>query len=596
MNYVPDTYSQIILGLTSKENLLLLHPINLDKENIILSIIGHYSRKFSEKRIAIIIPKSSLKSYYENYFKNKEFAEKEIYFPTSLESTEKRKRSYAQKRIVVITPHLFHNDLLRKNLNSNDFGFLIFDHAHTIKGKHASVKLLEVFYQTNPFIKIVGFTAYPFTQAEEIAEICSHLLITKIEFCKSSNPMIQNSLLKSHEKHIVVPLNKSIYNLVYDLNRTLKEYETLFKKKLHLNPFTIKSKIKNISEKLHLEYGYTEADGYIQKMVEYINIQNIKELLEVFGLRAAKQYILFQRKKVLEGNCSAYLYEWRQKFVNSRLIKDLISEIEFLETQTEHPKISRFIQLISNLREKKGYSRFLVIVNNKTIANILPIRIATLGLSNRFMSSNYSKKEKEKLIQDYNSGKLNVLIVTKKINVESDVEIYFNVPKRVTWFTERKENEGERYIFITHRTLEEKILYKYLSREKNFEKISLQLNVQKVLARNQQKLFNNKISERMNNRTKAMLNVVRTFSKNQQQSDSKTMKKFDDGYNDSIVYIQFLSNCTREEAQKISSYFPNEESLNPQSLNLDMLESLFIKPRADELYQAVKGRLDLVSD
>jgi len=591
-----DTYSQIILGLTSKENLLLLHPVNLGKENIILPLLGHYSLKHPEKWIAIIIPNSDLKKEYVKYFENKENIETEIYFPTSLESTEKRKRSYAQNRIVVITPHLFHSDLLRKNLNSNDFGFLIFDHAHTIKGKHASVKLLEVFYQTNPHVKVMGFTAYPFAKEEEIAEICSNLMITKIEFCRSDNPMIQSSLLKSHEKHIVVPLNKSIYNLVYELNRTLKEYETLFKKKLDLNPFTIKSKIKKLSEKLHLEYGFTEADGYIQKMVEYINIQNIKELLEVFGLRSAKHYILFQRKKVLEGNSSTHLYEWRQKFVNSRFIKDLISEIELLETQTEHPKISRFIQLISNLREKKGYSRFLVIVNNKTIANLLPIRIATLGLSNRFMTSNYSKKEKDKLTQDYNSGKLNVLIVTKKINVESDVEIYFNVPKRVTWFTERKDNEAERYIFITHRTQEEKILYKYLSREKNFEKISLQLNIQKILAKNQQKLFNNKISEKMNNRTKAMLNVVRTFSKNHQQSDSKTMKKFDDGYNDNIVYIQFISNCTREEAQKISSYFPNEESLNPESLTLGMLEHLFRKPRADELYQAVKGRLDLVSD
>lgn len=596
MRDTPDTYSQIILGLTSKENLLLLHPVNLDKENIILSLIGHYSLKHPDKRIAIIIPNSNLKKEYGKYLENKENLEKKVYFPSSLESTEKRKKSYSQNKIVIITPHLFHNDLLRKNLNSNDFSFLIFDHAHTIKGKHASVKLLEVFYQTNSLVKVMGFTAYPFAKEEEIAEICSNLMITKIEFCRSDNPMIQNSLLKSNEKHVVVPLNKPIYNLVYDLNRTLKEYETLFRKKLDLNPFTIKSKIKKLSEKLHLEYGFTEADGYIQKMVEYINIQNIKEILEIFGLRAAKQYILFQRKKVLEGNSSAYLYEWRQRFVNSRFIKDLISEIELLETQTEHPKISRLIQLISNLREKKSYSRFLVIVNNKTIANILPIRIATLGLSNRFMSSNYSKKEKDNLIHDYNSGKLNVLIVTRKMKVESDAEIYFNVPKRVTWFTERKENEGERYIFITHRTLEEKILYKYLSREKNFEKISLQLNVQKVLARNQQKLFNNKISEKMSNRTKAMLNVVRTFSKSQQQSDSKTMKKFDDGYNDNIVYIQFISNCTREEAQKISSYFPNEESLNPQNLTLGVLENLFMKPRADELYQAVKGRLDLVSD
>jgi ERCC4-related helicase len=586
MNY--DTYSQIILGIATKENTLLFLPERFDSVNLKKLLTKFFLKSEVGKKIAVItLEKESVKSG-QTIFMEDEFENYQANVFLSTDKTENRKELYSKSNIVLITPHLLKNDFLRQLIVPKDFSLLLIDNAHLARGKHALALMLEIFHQNNSFIRIIGFSSYYFTSMEELQEVCQNLLTTKIEFRNSEQEILISS---RREQIITVPINKQLYDFCFEVNRYIREYQTFLKEKGVQRPLTVRKEFPSFVMHLKTRFDDDQQRVLLRKAVELMNFQTLKDLVESYGVNAAIRYMNSLRDKN-ENTEEEKISNLHSKFVRTPIFTELLDELRKLSESTDHPKYSRLLQLIHDLKNKRNFSRFIIISNNKSVVQKIPKFLSENSLESKILPRKQSK-EKNTIKSQYEEGRINILVSTKIENLNTDALIFFNNPSRYSDYLQITKNGQQVYILLTHRSNEERVFHNFRNREKKFEKLLADPNIQKTLVLNQQSIFNKKMHTKMDNRTKAMVSVVQALSR-RKTSDSKNHKKNE--IDEKITYLQFLANCTKEEAKIIIAKIPNEFQSKLEDIKLDFLSEIFPEKRARKIYENIKGRKALVAN
>jgi len=123
------------------------------------------------------------------------------------------------------------------------------------------------------------------------------------------------------------------------------------------------------------------------------------------------------------------------------------------------------------------------------------------------------KKQLEEL-ERFDKKKIQIVLASKNIPLNTDFTFLYSLPKQKTLFRELIQRPNCKCI-ITHRSIEEKIFYKWNER-KNGSLIGELLSdkqVKEALLFNQQQFFNKKMMQMINPRTKALMTLNRFFEK-----------------------------------------------------------------------------------
>ncbi|NPD89954.1 MAG: hypothetical protein HGN29_14675 [Asgard group archaeon] len=584
-----DTYSQIILGTATKENTLLILPEWFDTSILKTLLTKYFLKTEKHQKIAIIsIEKEALKTNL-TVFSEDEFSDYSLNIVFSSDSIKKRKEKYVESDILFITPHLLKNDFLRQLVVPSDFSLLLIDEAHLTKGKHALALMLEIFHQNNIFIRIVGFTSYFFGLKEDLQEVCQNLLTTKIEY-RNPDQDVKSPLNK--EKTITVPINKQLYDFCFEVNRYIREYQTFLKDQGVNRPLTVRKEFPSFVMHLKSKYEIDQQRVLLRKAVELMNFQTLKELVEASGLKAAIRYMENLKDKnenIIEEEKISNLHS---KFVRTPIFTEFLNELRKLSKTTDHPKYSRLLQLILDLKSKRNFSKFVIISNNKSVVQRIPEYLADNALECKILPRKQSK-EKEALVTHFKEGKINILASTKIEQIEADALIFFNNPSRYSDYLQSTKDNSEIYILLTHRSNEERVFHSFRNREKKFGKLLSDLDIQKTLVLNQQNLFNKRMRTKMDTRTKAMVSVVQALSKGR---DMDSRKNYTDQTYEQVRYLQFLANCTKEEAETIIERYPKRNATKFEEISYGFLSEIFPEKRARKIYDNIKGRKALVTN
>lgn len=587
-----DTFSQIVLGVASKENTLLFLTPNYDKSHVSLILIRYFLKKHPEQKIGIILPDTDI---FSEYYSKLNTEKEETYLLTTVDSSDSediRKEKYSKNNILIITPHLLRNDIFRKFISPNLFSLLIVDHAHLAKGKHATVKLLEIFHQNNLWVRLVGYTSHNLSKVEDIVEVCSNLLIMKIEIYEEFSPRAAYESSKTKEQTIIVPLNKPIYDFCFEINRYIREYTEFLKSKGIIKPVTVRKNFPQFISDVRSKFEQDEQQIIIRKTIELINFQILKDLIEVSGTKAAIRYMENLRSRVVKSEEAEYIKNLHVNFVRTPIFSELLEELNQISEKTNHPKFARLNQLIHQLKLKRNFSKFQVIASNKSVLASLPAYFDEIGMRSKIVSSS-RKKEKERLIDDFKKGNIQVLISSKVLNIESDALIFFNNPIKFATFVERVSSESEVYIFLTHRSNEERVFHNFRNRERNFKNKLDDPRIHQILVQNQQQIFKKNLDKKMDVRTRAMVNVVSALAKNRKEK-KETGKEVEHNLEE-LKYIQFLTKCSIEDAKLIFTENPDIENLKPDLSTQELLKNIFSERKADHFFSNIKGRKELVS-
>ncbi len=587
-----DTFSQIVLGVASKENTLLFLTPYYDKSQVSSILIRYFLKNQPEQKIGIILPDTDI---FNEYY-TKLSAEKEEVFQlttfNSSDSEDSRREKYSKNNIIIITPHLLRNDIFRKFISPNQFSLLIVDQSHLAKGKHAIVKLLEIFHQNNIMVRTIGYTSQSLSKAEDIVEICKNLLITKIEVYENFSPRAAYENAKTKEQSIIVPLNKPIYDFCFEINRYIREYTEFLKSKGIIKPITVRKNFPQFISDVRSKFEQDEQQIIIRKTIELINFQILKDLIEASGTKAAIRYMENLQARVVKTEEAEYIKNLHVNFVRTPIFTEFLEELNQISEKTNHPKFSRLKQLVHQLKMKRNFSQFQVIASNKAVLASLPAYFDEIGMQSKIVSSS-RKKEKERVIDDFKNGKIQVLISSKILSIKSDALIFFNNPIKYATIVERVASESEVYILLTHRSNEERVYHNFRNREKNFKNKLNDPRIHQILVQNQQQIFKKNMDKKMDVRTRAMVNVVSVLAK--KRKEKKEIRKEVEQNLEELKYIQFLTKCSIEEAKLIFNENPEIEKLKPDLSTQKLLKNIFSEGKADHFFSNIKGRKELVS-
>jgi ERCC4-related helicase len=505
-----DTYSQIILGTVTKENTLLILPPNYSTKRITRILMDYFSTSKPNQKIAVLYPDIKKREIVEsNGVQSPNGPKISLVNSTSVKV---RQDQYSSSDVFIMTPHLLRNDIFRQIVSLKDFSLIIVEEAHLAKGKHAIVKLFEIFHQNKLFVRTVGYTSFFFKDFQEIDEVCKNLLITKIEFGKEKSFILTSLETNFNEKIITIPINKSMYNFCSELNRYIREYQSFLKKRGVNKPLTVRREFPDFIMHVRKEYNHDQQRILIRKAVELINFQTLKELVEASGINAAIKYLENLEMKNSETKGDEKVSNIHSSFVRTPIFRELLLELKTISKDTDHPKFHRLVQLMNELKEKNQLSSFFIIVNNKTVIKNLSTFLKNSGLDNVILQKNQTK-ERENTLSKFLKGEIRVLLSTKLIELEADAIIFFNNPVKYSDYLERRNKDSDVYILLTHRSNEERVFHKFRNREKIVGKILEDSRLKQRLIRNQQIIFKKRINEQMDSRTKAMVDVVRVLQK-----------------------------------------------------------------------------------
>ena len=256
---------------------------------------------------------------------------------------------------------LLRNDILRQMISPDSFSLLFFSDSDMVRGKHASVQLIEIFQKNAFFVRIAGLILNRIQSIEELDQICENLLITKIEYIEEKNQNVYSSN-KLFEEKITVPINKPIYEFCYEINRYIREYQTFLKEKGVDKPLAVRKEFPDFVMNLRNEYNPDQQQILIRKAIELINFLSIKELVESSGPLAAISY-MERLSRGGQTESEDRLSTLITKFSRTPVFSELLTEIRKLSTNTQHPKLERLKELLIALKTKTGFKRFYIIAN-----------------------------------------------------------------------------------------------------------------------------------------------------------------------------------------------------------------------------------------
>ena len=170
-----DYQKNIVTNCKNKNSLVVL-PTGLGKTIIGILLISNCLKKYLKAKIIILAPTRPLVSQHRaSCEKFLDIDLKEITSFTGKIAPEKRISLFQSSKIIISTPQVIKNDLMRGRYNLKQVSLIVFDEAHKTKGNYAYTFISEEYVSTCSDPLILGLTASPGKDYDRIQHKISFL-------------------------------------------------------------------------------------------------------------------------------------------------------------------------------------------------------------------------------------------------------------------------------------------------------------------------------------------------------------------------------------------------------------------------------------
>ncbi|MEK6906737.1 MAG: DEAD/DEAH box helicase [Nanoarchaeota archaeon] len=487
---IPREYQQRIFETCIEKNCLVILPTGLGKTLIGLMLTIERMNRFPGKKVVFLAPTKPLAEQHLIYFKKnlpELFGDMQLF--TGKINSEKRKKIWQTADIVFSTPQCVANDLKKELYNLKEVCLLIEDEAHRCTKNYDYNYVAKEYMKQAENPRILGLTASPGSEASKIKEICKNLSIEEVELRTRENDDVKKYLQELEFEKILVDFPEDFNEIKKALLILFNNYiDELKSRRVLFGPYS-KIDLINLQKKISLSLSHSGTNyNYMlgaSACAQAIKIQHALELLETQTLKSFNKY--------MKG-----LVEQASKKQSKGVVR-LVSKPEFtfaysmsnelLTKGIEHPKVEKLIEVIKKEVLEYNSPRIIVFTQFRETASIISERISEISntKSKVFVGqakkdgSGINQKEQKKIIEDFSSGKINVLCATCIAEEGLDIPevnaviFYEPVPSAIraiqrTGRTARLK-KGKLIILITKKTRDEAFYYASRSREKKMHKI-----------------------------------------------------------------------------------------------------------------------------
>jgi len=511
----PREYQTEIFSKCSIKNCLVVLPTGLGKTLIALMLAVDRMIKFPDEKILFVAPTRPLAEQHLGYFKKhlpELFATLELF--TGKTPAETRKNLWQNAEIIFSTPQCIENDLVNGLYDLKSVSLLVVDECHRCLKNYAYTKIAKLYNQQAGNLRILGLTASPGHEKSKVQEIADNLNIEAIEVRTRKSEDVEEYLqeLKFQIEKVDFPqefqeireLLKVIYNRKTE---ELKSRKLLFgvanKKTLLDTQFRIMRSISSGNKNFNLLLGASAC-------AQALKLQHALELLETQTLFSFNQYIqsLFDDAKKQKSKAVVNLVkfpEFNQAYTKLALL---------MAKKAEHPKLIRLKEIIETELKTNPKIKIIIFAQFRdTVTKICKTLNEISGITARVFvgqakkgegknETGLSQKEQQEIIQEFSSGRINILVATQiaeeglDIPEVSAVIFYEPIPSAIRQIQRRgrtaRLEKGKLIMLITKNTRDESYYWTAFHKEKKMyqalEEIKSELET-KTEDKQQKRLF-----------------------------------------------------------------------------------------------------------
>ena len=445
------------------DNTLIILPTGLGKTVVALLVAVEVLS--SGKKVLMLAPtKPLVEQHYETF--SRWLKDVRIGTMNGFMDPENRARTIRDNDMIVCTPQVVNNDLDNEMYPLTDFGLIIFDEAHRAVGNYAYVGIAERYHRG----LTLGMTASPGYDMEKIKEVVNNLDIGRIDMRSEDDadvsPFVHDIFINRIEVNMPQDLKDVIDILRKMLDPYIKELVEMglmdpnwpaSTKHLLVVGDSLQKRLAR-GEKTVIIYRGLIAQSASVKLLHGIG------LAETQGMTSVRNYMLKIEEETLHSKPS----KASKELVSSQHFKELKKIFE--TTKVEHPKIARVMGLVSSKINSGEDTRVIVFSQYRDTCEMLVgklSQIENVRVGKLIGQSNGGLKQKEQvsMLEDFRSGKYNVIVSTsvgeEGLDVTStDMVIFYEpVPSEIRTIQRRgrtgRKNTGEVYVIVAKGTRDE---------------------------------------------------------------------------------------------------------------------------------------------
>ncbi|UZJ54810.1 hypothetical protein CBS101457_004130 [Exobasidium rhododendri] len=416
-------------------NVLVALPTGLGKTLIAAVVILNYYRWFPTGKIIFVAPTKPLVAQQQQAC----HGICGLPWDCAVEMTGGTKANlrgdeWKTKRIFYMTPQTFENDLCSTAVDAEDVVCVVVDEAHRATGNYAYGKVIKWITRRNPFFRVLALTATPGNKPEKVQEVIDNLHINLIEIRTEEAVDIRKYVHTKTEDPVVVPLGgivKELKDLFVKLMRPL--LETLNKNGLYnvkdpasVAPYALTAMYKDSHKRTIINqrklFNQVRELGEMARALEYL----IRYSVDMFMERLTDM----QSGSSDKGKKTVTKRQMGKSRDNAviRDIERLYEEAQKKEGKVRHPKMEYLQNVVAahfaseEEQGRRADTRIMVfcqfrecvleIVDLLNEHNGIDATVFVGQAADNKGNKGMRQKDQEQTIQDFKSGKFNVLVAT----------------------------------------------------------------------------------------------------------------------------------------------------------------------------------------
>jgi len=359
-----------------------------------------------------------------------------------------RKELWMNRHVFFCTPQTLMKDLSSGNLDGSAIVCLVLDEAHKATGKYDYVSVIPLLEEAGARFRILGLSATPGTSIKSIQEVINNLRISKIEVRLETDPDVVPYI---HDRQMEIVMVKTNTALAQVEELWLKVMKPILQKLRKSNALiTVRAKddsaitpwcIKRAQAEWHERHAGDDRSALDQWFSAAAQLVGITQDLRYYGIGMVKTRLeriisnpkFPKMRSIIAGK--DFQDAWREVLAASSSSADADEK----DLKKNNPKLEKLEEvLVEHFERKKavGESTRAIVFSQyrdavEEIVNLLLTKRPLLK-PNKFVgqattSRNKSNKrknsttlgtagmkqwEQQQAIQDFSSGKINVLVCT----------------------------------------------------------------------------------------------------------------------------------------------------------------------------------------
>ena len=603
-DFIPRLYQETIFATAINHNVLTVLPTGMGKTALAMMRAAYRMHQYPDSKVLILTPTRPLcQQHYDTLIRHLDIDPTQIVFFTGHIKPEKREELWKFARVIISTPQGLTNDIISAKIKLADVSLLVFDECHRATGDYDYVWLAKQYNKTASHPRILGLTASPGSDLEQIGEICKNLYIEEIEVRTEDDPDVKPYIQDVKISWLKVELPEEFLLIRKFLDECFRSKLQEMKKLGYLNAAQIqhasKTELLGVQANLHAQIAQGDRTMELMKSVslaaEAMKIHHALELIETQGIQQLLAYIERIEAESLTSKVKAVQNLVRDINFRSALIKTRALS----EKNTEHPKLYMLKRLVKQeIDEKKEVKIIIFTQYRDTAVKIKQIldELELYGITSKIFvgqqkkrETGLSQKEQSAMLDQFRNSEFNVIIMTSVGEEGLDIPqvdlvvFYEPVPSAIRTIQRKgrtgRQDSGRVIVLMTKNTRDE--AYRWSAHHKELRMYRTLADLKKKLKLNKTEQHTLTDKNEMSSAAYSSTNAHNTHNAHSRVYDlhstnsmkNNTLTNYTNDTNNNNQIVSLLNPQTSHTEAVAADNVPSSPNDGPAALNATELTS-----------------------